>query len=163
MTTTRHGSATFEYTDRTVTIQRSFDAPRSLVFDALTKPEHVRVWFSPDPTPLHMCEIDLRVGGTYHYAWYAPGDMECSFRGTFLTIERPTQIVATWLFEGWPKDEAVETVILTEDGGITTVTRTWEFKNAASLGDHFQGDPQGMQDNLNNLEDRLADLQAGHS
>jgi uncharacterized protein YndB with AHSA1/START domain len=73
MTTTRHGSATFEYTERAVTFQRSFDAPMALVFDPLTKPEHVGVWFSPGAAPLHTCEIDLRVGGHYHDVWYAPG------------------------------------------------------------------------------------------
>jgi len=163
MRTTRHGSATVEFTDRTVTFQRKLEAPMALVFDALTKPEHVRRWFSPDPAPLHVCEIDLRVGGKYHYAWYAPGDKECSFRGTYLEIERPNRIVATWLFEGWPDDEAVETVILIGDGGITTMTEILEFKDAASFGDHFQGDNQGMQDSLDKLEDLLADLQAGRS
>ena len=123
MTTTRHGSATFEFTDRTVRMQRRFQAPVALVFDAMTKPEHVRVWFPADDAPLHICEIDLRVGGKYHYAWYAPGDIECSFRGTFLEIEPPTRIVATWLFDGWPDDEAVETVMLSEHDGITTIDR----------------------------------------
>lgn len=92
-----------------------------------------------------------------------PGDEECSFRGTFLEIERPTRIVATWLFEGWPAEEAIETVTLTEDDGITTMTDVLEFKDAASFGDHFQGDNQGVQDSLDKLEDLLADLQAGRS
>jgi uncharacterized protein YndB with AHSA1/START domain len=95
MTTTRHGSATIDLsTDREVMIQRAFEAPMSLVFDALTKPEHVRVWFSADGVPLHACEIDLRVGGKYHFAWYAK-DLERSFRGTFMEIEPPTRIVRT--------------------------------------------------------------------
>jgi uncharacterized protein YndB with AHSA1/START domain len=130
----------------------------SLVFDALTQPEHVRAHFSPDPNPLHICDIDLRVGGTYHYAWFAPGDKECSFRGTFLEIERPTRIVATWLFEGWPNDEAVETTTLTEVDGTTTLTVVLKFKDRASLGDHFQGDNQGMQTSFDQLEDLLAQL-----
>jgi uncharacterized protein YndB with AHSA1/START domain len=155
----RHGSATTEITsDCEVNTQRVFDAPMSLVFDALTKPEHVRLHFSPDPNPLHICEIDLRVGGTYHYAWFAPSGKECSFRGTFLEIERPTRIVATWLFEGWPDDEAVETMTLTEVDGITTLTDVLKFKDRASLGDHFQGDNEGMQSSLDNLEDLLAEL-----
>lgn len=73
MTTTRHGSATFEFSDRTVTIQRKFEAQMALVFDAITKPEHIRMWSPADDVALHVCEIDLRVGGKYHYAWYAPG------------------------------------------------------------------------------------------
>lgn len=162
MTTNRHGSATFEFTDRTVTSRRKFDAPIELVFDALTKPEHLRVWFPADDAPLHICEIDLRVGGAYRFAWYAPGGAECSFRGTFLEIERPTRTVATWLYEGWPEDEAIQTVILTETDGITTMTDILEFETPENLGDHFQaGD--GAQASWDKLEDLLADLQAGRS
>ncbi|HXW78792.1 MAG TPA: SRPBCC domain-containing protein [Acidimicrobiales bacterium] len=160
MTATRPGSATFKYGDRTVTMERRFDAPISLVFDALTKPEHISVWFPADDVTLHVCEIDLSVGGKYHYAWYAPGGRECSFRGTFLEIERPTRIVATWLFEGWPDDEAVETVILTEEGGITTMTDILEFKTPDNLGDHFQ-EHEGAQTSYDKLDVLLADLQGG--
>jgi uncharacterized protein YndB with AHSA1/START domain len=159
MTTTQHGSTTFEYTDRTVTMQRKFEAPMALVFEAITKPEHISVWFPADGVALHVCEIDLRVGGKYHYAWYAPGAKECSFRGTFLEIERPTRIVATWLFEGWPDDEAVETVILTENDGITNMTDILEFRSPENLGDHFQ-EHDGAQASWNKLADLLAHLQA---
>jgi uncharacterized protein YndB with AHSA1/START domain len=155
----RHGTAkTTIISDCEVETKRDFDAPMLLVFDALTKPEHVRLHFSPDRNPLHICEIDLRVGGTYHYAWYAPGDKECSFRGTFVEIERPTRLVATWLFEGWPDDEAVETMTLSEVNGVTTLTDVLKFRDSASLGDHFQGDNEGMQTSLDQLEDLLAQL-----
>ena len=134
----------------------------SLVFDALTKPEHIRMWFPADDVTLHVCEIDLRAGGKYHYAWYAPGDEECSFRGTFLEIERPTRIVGTWLFEGWPADEAVETVTLAEDDGVTTMTDILEFKTPENLGDHFRTN-DGAQASWDKLDDLLADMQAGRS
>ncbi len=160
--TTRPGSATFEFTDRTVTMKRRFEAPMALVFDALTKPEHIRLWFPADDVPLHVCEIDPAVGGKYHYAWYAPGDKECSFRGTFLEVERPTRIVATWLFEGWPDDEAVETVTLTDDGGITTMTDILDFDAPENLGDHFQ-ENDGAQASWDKLDGLLAELQAGRS
>lgn len=159
MKTNRHGSATTEViSDREVKTQRSFDAPIELVFDAITKPGYVRRHFSPDPNALHVCDIDLRVGGTYHYAWYAPGDVECSFRGTFLEIDRPTRLVATWLFEGWPDDEAVETTTLSEVDGVTTLTDILEFKSRENLGDHFQGDVGGMQTSYDQLEDFLATM-----
>lgn len=158
MKRTRHGSATTELiSDREVRIQRAFDAPMSLVYDAMTKPEHLRLWFSADRTTLHIREVDLRVGGAYQFAWYV-NDLECSFRGTFLEIEWPTLIVQTWLFEGWPDDEAIETMSLAEVGGVTTLTDTLRFKDRANLGDHFQGDNQGMQSSYDQLEDLLAGL-----
>ena len=162
MTTTRHGSATFAFTDRTVTMQRRFDAPAALVFDAMTKPEHIAVWFPADAAPLHICEIDLRVGGTYHHAWNAPGGQECSFRGTFLEIERPMRIVRTWLFEGWPDDEAVETVTLVENDGLTTMTDLLDFKTPENLSDHFRIH-DGAQASWDKLQDLLADLTSGGS
>ncbi|HET9093404.1 MAG TPA: SRPBCC domain-containing protein [Acidimicrobiales bacterium] len=160
MRTTRHGTATFEYDDHSVTITRRFDAPRTLVFEALTRPEHISVWFPADDVALHVCEIDLRVGGSYRYAWYAPGAVECSFRGTFLEIERPDRIVSTWLFEGWPEDEAVETVTLAEESGITTMTDVLDFTSREHLGDHFR-ETDGAQASWDKLEDLLAVLQTG--
>lgn len=85
--------------------------------------------------------------------------MECSFRGQFLEIERPTRIVCTWLFEGWPDDEAIETVTLAEKSGITTMTDLMDFKTPDNLGDHFQ-EKEGAQASWNKLDDLLADLQA---
>jgi uncharacterized protein YndB with AHSA1/START domain len=97
------------------------------------------------------------VEGQYHFAWYGPGSVECSFRGTFLEIERPALIVRTWLFEGWPDDEAVETVTLTEQGGITTMTDVLDFTTPDNLGDHFQLH-HGAQASWNKLDDLLAAL-----
>lgn len=162
MTTSRHGSATFSYGESTVTMERKFDAPASLVFEALTNPEHISVWFPADDVSLHICEVDLRQGGEYHYAWYAPGGFECSFRGTFLEIERPRRLVATWLFEGWPEDEAVETVILSEVDGVTTMTDILDFKTREHLGDHFQ-ENDGAQASWDKLEDLLVRLQEERS
>jgi hypothetical protein len=68
MTVNRHGSATVEFpSDREALVTRKFDAPAELVFDVLTKPEHVRVWFTDGDQDLEVCEIDLRVGGEYRY------------------------------------------------------------------------------------------------
>lgn len=99
------------------------------------------------------------MGGEYHFAWYAPGGQECAFRGRYLEIERPTRTVATWLFEGWPADPAIQTVILTENGGVTTMTDILEFESPENLGDHFQTS-DGAQASWDKLEDLLADLQA---
>jgi uncharacterized protein YndB with AHSA1/START domain len=109
---------------------------------------------------LHICEIDLRVGGDYHYAWYAPNGYECVFRGTFLELEPPKRLVATWRFEGWPDDEAIETMTLSEVDGVTTMTDILRFKDRSHLGDHFQGDSRGMQTSFDQLEDLIATLQA---
>ena len=61
------------------------------------------------------CSIDLRVGGNYHFVFVTDDGTECSFRGTYLEVEPPTRTVETWLFEGWPDAEAVETMDLQRD------------------------------------------------
>lgn len=61
--------------------------------------------------------------------------------------------MATWLFEGWPDDEALETMTLAEELGVTTMTDVLRFKDRASLGDHFRGDLQVMQTSYDQLED----------
>ena len=97
----------------------------------LTKPEHVRNWFAPFEATMTVCSIDLRVGGKYHMVFVTSDGTECSFRGTYLEIERPTRIVDTWLFEGWPDAEAVETVELQASDGVTKVTMNLAFRDQA--------------------------------
>ena len=165
MTTSRHGSATISYpSDREVLMTRQFDAPAALVFEVLTTPEHVSVWFAAKP--LEVCEIDLRVGGTYHFVGLVmDGDTEtCSFRGTYLEIERPVRLVGTWVFDGRPDAEAVETVELHEEDGVTTMTDRLTFKDQATrdsmtwaAADGVHSD-EGGQVGWDRLEDYLATL-----
>ena len=87
--TNRHGAAVREYpSELEIVTTRRFDAPIALVFDVLTKPEHVRLWFGAKE--LEVCEIDFRVGGKYHFVGFVmDGDTAtCSFRGTYREIER---------------------------------------------------------------------------
>ena len=95
MTPNRHGSADIEFpNDLEIVITREFDAPIALVFDVLTKPEHVSKWFAPFTDPMTECSIDLRVGGNYHIVFVTDDGTECSFRGTYLEVEPPTRTVA---------------------------------------------------------------------
>ena len=101
MTANRHGSSVVEFpSELEILTTRKFDAPIELVFDALTKPEHVRNWFAPFTDRVTECSIDLRVGGDYHIVFVTEDGTECSFRGTYLEIERPTRIVDTWFVRG---------------------------------------------------------------
>ena len=158
MTADRYGSAAVEFpTELEIVTTRKFDAPLELVFDVLTKPEHVRNWFAPFTDVVTECSIDLRVGGDYHIVFVTEGGAECSFRGTYLEIEPPTRTVATWLFEGWPDAQAVETVELHETDGVTTLTMRLAFRDQAGR-DHMTTS-DGQADSLDKLEEYLASLQ----
>ena len=137
---------------------REFDAPIELVFDVFTKEEHVRNTFPPFGEEMALCDIDLRVGGEYHYVVVTDGGREMSFRGTFLEIEPPTRMVQTWLFEGWPDAEAVETVDFHETDGVTTMTWKLAFRDQAGR-DHMTK-YDGIEASWDNVEAYLRTLQA---
>ena len=167
MTPNRHGSARIEFPNELdILITRQFDAPIALVFDVLTKPEHVSKWGATPPDRMKECSIDLRVGGTYHYSFVTPDGTKCSFRGTYLEVERPFRTVETWLFEGWPDAEAVETWQLHETDGVTTVTMRLAFRDKAGR-DHYPANaqnadeltsPNGVLDSFDAMEDILRSL-----
>jgi len=158
MTRDRHGTAVIEYpSELEILTTRAFDAPIGLVFDVLTKPEHVRHWFAPFDDTMTVCEIDLRVGGTYHMVFVTQDGTECSFRGTYLEIERPDRLVDTWLFEGWPDVEAVETIALHETNGVTTARMNLAFRDQAGR-DHMTR-TDGQEDSWDKMEDYLRSIQ----
>jgi uncharacterized protein YndB with AHSA1/START domain len=157
MTPDRHGSAVIEFPNELeIDTTREFDAPLELVFDVLTKPEHVRNWFAPFTDRVTECSIDLRVGGTYHIVFVTEDGTECSFRGTYLEVEPPTRTVATWLFEGWPDAEAVETAELHETDGVTTLTTKLAFRDQAGRAHMTRHD--GQEDSFDKMEDYLRSL-----
>src|ERR1700691_4562774 len=80
MRPSRHGSPVGEFpSDLEIVTTREFDAPIGLVYDVLTKPEHVFKWFAPFEDKMTVCSIDLRVGGDYHMVVVTPDGEECSF------------------------------------------------------------------------------------
>jgi uncharacterized protein YndB with AHSA1/START domain len=159
VTPNRHGSSVIEFpSELEIVTTRAFDAPIELVFDVMTKPEHVRNWFAPFTCEVTTCSIDLRVGGEYHIVFVTEDGSECSFRGTYLEVDRPTRTVETWLFEGWPDAHAISTAELHEADGVTTLTQKLAFRDKAGR-DHMTGS-DGQEDSLNNMEDYLTSLLA---
>jgi uncharacterized protein YndB with AHSA1/START domain len=141
-----------------ILMTREFEAPIELVFDVFTKEEHVRNTFPPFGEEMAVCSIDLRVGGEYHYVMVTGEGQEMSFRGTFLEIEPPTRMVQTWLFEGWPDAEAVETVDFHEIDGVTTMTWKLAFRDQAGRAHMTQYD--GIEASWDNVEAYLRSLRA---
>jgi uncharacterized protein YndB with AHSA1/START domain len=157
VTPNRHRSAHIEFpNDLEIVLTREFDAPIGLVFDVFTKPEHVRKTFAPFGEEVTVCSIDLRVGGDYHIVMVTGDGTECSFRGTYLEVEPPTRTVQTWLFEGWPDAEAVESMDLHETDGVTKLTHRLAFCDKAGRDHMTKFD--GFEANFDNVEDYLGSL-----
>jgi uncharacterized protein YndB with AHSA1/START domain len=121
-------SETFEVStpsDREIRMTRLFDAPRHLVFEAMSKPEHIRRWWGclGDGYSVPVCEVDLRVGGKWRFVNRHPKG-EAAFHGVYREIAPPGRIVFTEIFEDFPDTESVVTSVLTEENGKTRMTVT---------------------------------------
>jgi uncharacterized protein YndB with AHSA1/START domain len=110
-------------TDREIVLTRVFDAPRTMVFDAFTKPELLKRWFGPRGWSLVVCEVDLRVGGGFRFVLRSPKGTEMGMRGVYREIVPPERSVHMESFDEYPGESQV-TAVLVEQGGKTTLTAT---------------------------------------
>jgi uncharacterized protein YndB with AHSA1/START domain len=144
--------------DLEIAMTRVFNAPRRLVFDALTKPELVQRWLHGlTGWTMPVCEIDLKVGGAYRYVWRRESNGEnMGMGGVFQEIERPTRLVATERFDqAWYPGDALVTQVLDEERGRTTLTVTVLYQSKEAR-DTAAG--TGMADGVAMSYDRLEQL-----
>jgi uncharacterized protein YndB with AHSA1/START domain len=148
-------------TDREIAMTRVFNAPRRLVFEALTKPELVKQWLlGPPGWTMPVCEIDLRVGGVYRYVWRNADGKEMGMSGVYREIVAPERIVQTEAFDDpWYQGEAVGTAVLVEQGGRTTLTTTLLYVSQAVRDAVLKsGMERGVAASYDRLENQLASL-----
>lgn len=135
--------------DRELTITRVFDAPRSLVFEAWTKPEHLTRWFCPNNFRVSSCEMDFRVGGKYRLCM-SGFDRDFWVSGEYREIVAPERIVfAGTLDDG---NAVLTTVTFAELGAKTrlTVHQTYSLET-----DSTRGARQGWIETLEHLAEFL--------
>lgn len=144
--------------EREIVITRMFDAPRKLVYRALTEPALVRRWMNgPGGYSMPVCDMDFRVGGKYRYVWKSDKDgSEMALVGEFREIVPDKRIVRTETFEGpWSPGETVGTVELAESGGKTTVTTTVVYPSQQARDAMLKS---GMKQGLAMSYDRLEEV-----
>ena len=146
--------------DREVLITRGFNAPRQLVFDAYTRPELLRRWLlGPPGWTFKVCEVDLRVGGSYRFEWSGPeGDLAMS--GMYQELVPPERIVSKELFDrDWTGGETFSTLVLTEHNSKTTLENTIRYSSReardAALSTNME---VGMTASFNRLAELLLTL-----
>ena len=124
-------SATFTVTtpsDREIVITRLFDAPRHLVFEVMTKPEHVKRWWGilDERYSVPVCEIDLRPGGKWRFQGRGPmGDV--GFHGEYREIAPPDRLVFTEIYDPFPDAGSLVSAVFTEEAGKTRITVTCTY------------------------------------
>lgn len=147
--------------DREIVMTRVFDAPRRLVYEAYTKPELLKRWLGVhNGWSLAVCEIDLKVGGTYRYVWRGPDGMEMGMRGVYRELIPSERVVATEQFDQpWYEGEAVGTVTFDEQDGKTTLTMTILYASK-DIRDAVLQSPmeQGVAAGFNKLAELLPEL-----
>lgn len=119
-------SGTFTVTtpsDTEIEMTRLFDAPRHLVFEAMTRPEHIRRWWGNlgDGYSVPVCEVDLRPGGRWRFVNRHPKG-EVAFRGVYREIVPPERVVFTEVMEPYPEPGSEVTAVFTEENGKTRLT-----------------------------------------
>lgn len=145
--------------DREVVVTRVVDAPRRLVFDAMSNPKHVPQWLTgPEGWTMPVCEIDLRPGGAWRYVYRQPNGADMTLQGSYREVAPPERIVSTesWGPE-WP--ETINTLVLTEAAGQTTITMTIRYPSQEARDAALRsGMKDGMDQGFARLDGLLASL-----
>lgn len=148
--------------DRELVIERSFDAPPQIVFDAWTRPEHVKRWWTPlSCTEFVSCEADVRPGGAYRYVTRY-GDLETGFSGTYEEVDAPNRLVYTMVFEPMAEYGAsVVTVTFEPRGDRTHVVSHERYPTAeARAGALASGMETGLRETYEQLEALVGQIEA---
>jgi uncharacterized protein YndB with AHSA1/START domain len=157
-------SSTFEVStpsDQEIRMARLFDAPRELVFEVMTRPEHVRQWWGclGEGYSVPVCEIDLRPGGVWRFVNRHPKG-EAAFHGEYREIAPPGRLVFTEIFEEFPDVVSVVTTDLTDEGGKTRMTATVRYPSQQVRDMVLStGMSTGAGISYDRLEDLVAELQ----
>lgn len=143
--------------DLEIRLTRTFDAPRALVWEAMTRPEHVARWWGPRGTTSEHSATDFRPGGTWRVVLRSPDGQESPFTGVYREVVPPERVVRTFVYDVDPfRDlEAVETLTLVEHRGRTTVAVTVRHRTTEARDGHLNS---GMEWGAGQSYDRLAEL-----
>ena len=152
---------TTDESTNTLIAERWFEAPRDLVWAALTDPERIPRWWGRHGDVTTVVEHDARVGGTWRYVSRGPDGIEHPFKGEFLEIDPPSRAVQTFCYDvdGFRDFVSVTTVELTEEGGRTRLIDRNRFATAEQLaGAVATGMEKGQAETYERLETELASM-----
>ena len=146
--------------DREIVVMRDFRAPKSAVFEAWTKSDHVKRWYPCAIFTMPVCEIDLRVGGKWRFVQRMSTDgSEHALSGEYVEIDRPSRLVFTERYEPVPGSDHVVTVTFEEHHGITTVTQQFLHPSKTNRDMHLaSGMENGLAETFERLDAVLAEL-----
>ena len=143
--------------DTQIVMTREFDAPRDLVFKALTTPDLLKRWLGADGWELVECEIDLRVGGAWRFVSAGPGGLRMGHGGVYTEIVPGSRLAYTESYDDqwFPGTALVEADLL----GSTTMISTLTFPDK-QVRDAVLASPmeRGINESHRRLEKLLGEL-----
>ena len=147
--------------DHEIVMTRQFRAPAALVYDAYTKPELLKRWFGGPPGWwMSLCEVDLRVGGKYHFGLSGPDGASMGMSGVYKDLDRPHLMVNTERFDApYGDTEQVITTVLVEAAGVTTFTATVWYETKEARDGMLGSMGPGVSHGYDQLETLLGELQ----
>ena len=156
MTTTKGSAMSVTMpSDTEIVVTRAFEAPRALVWQAYTEPAHLRQWMGGfEGWVMTACEMELRPGGAYRFAWRQEDGTELVISGEVREVDAPARLVST---ESWGADwaEALNTIDFVEENGVTTLTTTIAYPSKEARDAALA---TGMTDGMSTSYDRLEEL-----
>jgi uncharacterized protein YndB with AHSA1/START domain len=148
--------------DREIVVTRLLDAPRELVFDVWTNPEHVDQWWGPRGFRNSTHDMDVRAGGAWNYVMHGPDGVDYDNRASYLEVVRPERLV--YLHGSGVANDPKEfhvTVTFADEGARTRLTMRAVFATAALLEEQKKfGAVEGGRETMDRLEEFLAAMNA---
>jgi uncharacterized protein YndB with AHSA1/START domain len=141
----------------TITEIHVFNAPAPVVYEALTRPEHIKDWYGPRRLSVPVAEMDVRVGGAYHFVNRDAEGNDFGFHGVYREVVPDRRLVYTWVYEAEPDIEAVTTAELDEHDGKTKLTTTTVFPTPEDRDGYLAEDAtEGATESMERLEEVVA-------
>ena len=141
-----------------IVFRHVFDAPRDVVWKALTDPALIPNWYGPRKYEAIVDYMEVKPGGRWRFINRGDDDQEFGFHGVYHDIVAPERIVQTNEFEGMPGHVGLETGTLTEQDGKTTFESIALFP---SVEDRDMNVAHGMEGGARETYQRLEEVVAG--
>ncbi|PDP84625.1 ATPase [Glycomyces fuscus] len=142
-----------------IVVTRSFDAPRDVVFRAMTEPEYLARWWGLKENETVVDRAELRRGGSWRFVERAPDGQEYGFHGVVHDAVAPERLVQTFEFEGMPGHVCLETTTLEERDGRTLYTSVSVFQSVEDRdGMVGSGMEYGLKQSMDALDEVLATM-----
>jgi uncharacterized protein YndB with AHSA1/START domain len=137
-------------------LTRMFDAPRTLVWDAFTKPEHIARWWGPRKYAITVHQFDVRPGGKWRVS-HSDGTRTVEFFGEYREVVKPERLSRTFCFMEFEPIE--ETYAFHHEAGRTRVVCVQTYPNLTARDWMAKsGAAEGGRESFERLDDLLASL-----